>query len=131
MTGIALPISVVKGRLQLASAEDQLKKIIFLGLSDCDSANPFQDLGIDTSVVFAIADEDTKARARRRIVTIFKALQAQGRARLAAGFPTFSVDSETQELVAEIEYVNMETTAVDELQLAYPSNGGTPIVLGV
>jgi hypothetical protein len=131
MTGIALPISVVKGRLQLTDGEDQLKKIIFLGLSDCDSANPFQDLGIDTTVVFSIADEDTKARVRRRIVTVFDNLKAQGRARLASGSPAFSVDSETQELIAEIEYVNMETTAVDELRLAYPSNGGTPNVLGV
>lgn len=130
MTGIALPLQVVQGRLRLASGEDQLKKIIFLGLSDCDSMNPFQDLGIDTRVIFSINDTDSQARIRRRIQDLFAQLQAQGRAKLAPGAPTFSTDAETQDLIADIEYVNMETTAIDELSLQYPSNGGTPLLLG-
>ena len=83
MKGLEVPIEAQNGRLMTVAGEDQLKKILMLNLSNCDSANPFQDLGLDPGIVFRLDDPDTRALIRSQIVTLFKRFEREGRARLA------------------------------------------------
>lgn len=108
-TGIAIPFSADgRGRIALVSGDDQLQKIIAMNLSDCQSDNPFQDdLGIGADMVFAIASTKLRADLKRRITVLFRRLQLQDRARLAAA-PTFEIDDKQQELNVDINYVNIE-----------------------
>lgn len=116
--GLDLPLGADQGRARLARGEDQLKKIITLALSDGDSENPFQDLGIGNGNVFDVNDQDLQARLRQRIVAVFRRFSTERRAALAPGSPTFRRGgADGEELIASIKYVNMETTDSDELEI--------------
>jgi hypothetical protein len=128
--GLALPVAVQQGRAAIVQGEAQLKKVIFLALMPCPSANPFQDLGLEPDLVFSINDEATEALVNRRIDDAFRRFEAEGRARLADGYPQFSIDSATQELIADIKYVNLETTSEEELSVAFDAGGSGRLVSG-
>lgn len=113
-TGLALPLRCVNGRAVRSTGEDQLKKIIMLSIADCDSGNPYQDLGIDQALVFSLSDEQTKAYARRRIIDAFKRLEAEGRAELN-GTPKFT--TREGELEVQIKYLNLETNEAQDITL--------------
>lgn len=115
-TGLSLPIRAINGRAARATGEDHLRKLIMTACADCDSANPYQeDLGIDTQIVFALHAEQVKAFARRRITDAFDRLKAAGLAELR-GPPSFSKLNEG-EMVCSIQYINLETTEKQELEL--------------
>lgn len=117
--GLSLPLRAVNGRAALDAGEDQLKKIIAMALSDCDNGNPFQEdsMGIDPTIVFSLNDVETQAFVRRRIIDKFKALEVDGRARLDLDGFSFDNSAEEGELVCTIRYINLETTAAEELEL--------------
>lgn len=119
MRGLAVPISGQGGRIATVSGEDQLRKIIILNLSDCDSANPFQDLGLGSEIIFDIDSPATQGRIRARIMQVFQRLEQADRARLSPGYPIFRSDPDRQELVADVRYVNLETTDEEELAVSY------------
>jgi hypothetical protein len=114
----------------LVEGEEQLKKIIFLALSDCSSDNPFQDLGMDPDIVFANNDGETQARLNHRIVERFQRFEVEGRAKLAPSYPRFSADERSQELVVDVRYVNLETTSEEELSLTFDVSGAARLVQG-
>jgi hypothetical protein len=126
--GLTLPVQAAKGRAVLDQGDDELRKVIMIALSDCDSANPFQDLGLDPSDVFAINDEVTQAEIRQRIAVAFKRFEAEGLARLLPGYPKFGVNSVAQELISELKYQNLETTLTEDLSLAWTGSGAPRIV---
>lgn len=120
MRGLAVPVRVnISGQLTMVDGEDQLKKIIMLNLADGTSENPFQELGVATGVVFGVSDQRLLAVVRQRISRLFQRLRAEGRARLAPGYPKFSVNSAAQELIADIHYQNLETEMEEDLSLAF------------
>lgn len=121
MKGLQVPFQAINGRLATSSGEDQLQKILALNLSDCSSANPFQDLGIDPSIVFRINDPDTRGLIRARIIQVFKRFETEGRAKLSDGYPLFLMDSQTQTLMADVKYINLETATDVELRLIFGS----------
>lgn len=118
-TGISLPFAADKnGRLVLSSGEVQLSKVILLNLSDCDSRNPFQDLGLGNDFIFGMNDEAIQAELRRRINLLFRRLQLKERARLLQP-PVFTVLSETQELDCTIVYLNMEENKEEDVTVRF------------
>lgn len=118
--GLAIPFSSDgRGRLALVSGEAQLQKIIVLNLSDLDSSNPFQgELGIGRDMIFAIASESLRTDLKRRIKELFRRLQLQDRARLAKS-PSFTTDSNLQELTVNIAYINLEEDKPGEVGLTF------------
>jgi hypothetical protein len=118
-SGIALPFGTVNGRLALITGEEQLQKIILLSLSDCDSANPFQDLGIGMRAIFAIDGPEVRSHLSEEIKKAFTRFEKAGKARLSPGYPKFDMNSTTQELVAHVRYINMETATTSELDIVY------------
>jgi len=119
MKGLRIPIQASAGRLETVRGEDQLRKVIVLNLSDCESSNPFQDIGIGSAMVFDVDDPTTRARISRNIATLFKRLEREGRARLSQGYPIFTADQVSQELHCEVRYVNLETTREEEISILY------------
>jgi hypothetical protein len=106
-TGIAIPFSADgRGRLALCSGPAQLRKIIIQNLSDCESLNPFQDLGIGAEMVFAINSTKLRQDIKRKINELFKRLQLADRARLN-GPPTFKEDLKLMNLEVSINYIDL------------------------
>src|SRR5262245_2061814 len=114
-TGLSLPLRADNGRAALSTGEEQLKKVIMLAIADCDSGNPYQDLGIDQAIVFSMNDDQTKAYAKRRIVDAFRRLEVEGRAQLI-GAPTFTT-LEGGSLECQIKYLNIETNEAQDITL--------------
>lgn len=125
--GLNLPVGTLQGRAVLIEGEEQLKKVIQLAVSDCESDNPFQEEGIGNDSVFDINDALTEQRLRRRVIDAFRALAAQGRARLDPSYPMFSRDSFNQELWIDIRYINLETTNTEDVQLKVGSGAGSTV----
>lgn len=119
-TGIAVPFSADgRGRLAFVSGDAQLRKIIFLNLSDLESLNPFQaDIGLGSDMIFAIANEALRADLKRRIQALFRRLELADRARLARP-PAFETNSSRQEMTVEIEYINLEEDKPGTLSLKF------------
>jgi hypothetical protein len=118
--GMAVPFSSDgRGRAALVSGETQLRKLIFLNLMDLESANPFQgDIGIGSGMIFALNNESLQAELRRKINSLFRRLQLEDRARLNRA-TKFTVLPETQELEADIEYLNLEENKPREVSLRF------------
>src|SRR5438128_1128996 len=107
--GLETPVGAEQGRARLVQGEDQLKKVIALALSDGDSDNPFQDLGLGNGSIFDINDEDLQAKMRQRVARVFRRFHLERRASLAPGFPTFQPGgADGAELIMTIRYINME-----------------------
>lgn len=125
--GISLPVRFVNGRVVRESGTSQLQKIIMLACADEDSDNPFQDLGLGDAVVFQINDEVSAARYTTRIVDVFRRLESQGRARLADGYPKMTSDPVTQELTAEVKYIDLKTDSPEDFSFkpGSPFGGGS------
>lgn len=122
-SGIQFPFQAdAYGRLAIVDGEENLRKIILLNLSACPSANPFQDLGIGLEAIFDLNDESVRARLANRVKQVFKRLAAQGRARLATGYPRFQINPfDTAELLIEVKYINLETRTEEEMLLDFES----------
>jgi hypothetical protein len=117
---LAVPFSADgRGRLAFVSGDAQLRKIIFLNLSDLESLNPFQaDIGLGSDMIFAIANESLRADLKRRIQALFRRLELADRARLARP-PLFTTDSARQEMTVDIEYINLEEDKPGTLSLKF------------
>ncbi len=119
MKGLGVPIRVEAGGLAVCAGEEQLRNIILLSLSLCESENPFQDLGIGADLVFDNDTEAVRGRIRGRVSSLFRRLEREGRARLVLGYPIFA--REDDGLVVQLRYINLETTEEAELELLYGS----------
>lgn len=119
MKGLGVPIRAEAGGLAVCAGEEQLRNIIVLSLSLCDSENPFQDLGIGADLVFDNDTASVRGRIRSRVSALFRRLEREGRARLVLGHPIFA--REGGELVVQLRYINLETTEEAEIELLYGS----------
>lgn len=109
MKGIKVPVEAApNGSFTILEGENQTHNLLRIALNDCASDNPFQDLGMKPPV-FDINDEVTKARLSIRIKNIFDLFENEGRAKLAKDGIDFQIDSVKQELIAFINYINIET----------------------
>lgn len=105
-TGLRLPLGVdERGGAALEEGDDQLSKIISIALAPCGSDNPFQDLGINESIIFDLASPRTQARLKGRIERVFKRLEAEKRAKIKS----LRFDFGDGELMAKITYINLES----------------------
>lgn len=115
-TGLRLPLGVdERGGAALEEGDEQLSKIISIALAPCDSANPFQDLGIDEAVIFDLASPRTQARLKSRIERVFRRLEAEKRAKLKS----LRFEPAEGELIAKITYINLESDEEKEFVKRY------------
>lgn len=81
--GISHPMAVTRSG-KLASIDDAayLDQLIMLGLSDCESENPFQDLGFPMELLFQSQSSDNLARIEGFVREFFEGLREEGIAQL-------------------------------------------------
>lgn len=122
--GIKSPIETKNGRMVLLGEDDYIEQLVFTGLGDGDSENPFQDVGLGEFMIFAINNDQTDGEIRERIVAVFAELEADQLARLEDPSTSIIFKDDTgetgQERSAEIEYINMETQERRSLEVPLP-----------
>ena len=107
--GVALPVRVgLRGRCVLQSGASQLDKLLTTAMRDCDSENPFQQLGIDQSVIFKGLTARRIARAR---VAALQILQRDFAGRLYAKDEDIITihNHETGDLTLDMTYTEVRT----------------------
>lgn len=125
-TGLAIPVRADgRGRWQRLSGSQQTRKIILLNLTDGQSRNPFQDIGLGRDMIFASMSRSLQADMRRRIKTMFDRFEAAKRARLIKQ-PVFTEFPETQELEVRIDYLDMENNKPQEAVIERFAIGSRP-----
>lgn len=108
-TGLSVPIAVNQaGGALLDEGGDQILKLIMLALTDCESANPFQNLGLPEDIIFRINDPIVEAEVSLAIQNVFKSFENAKRARLI-GSPEFTRRQEG-ELEVKFDWVDLEQT---------------------
>jgi hypothetical protein len=125
-TGIELPTRVDKnGRLVLLSGDDYIEQLVFTGLGDPDSDNPFQDVGLGEFMIFGINDQMSDGEIRERIVDVFAELEADQLAKLDDPLVDLVFSEDTGDLGVDkkvtITYTNMETQERKDIEVPIPT----------
>lgn len=108
-TGMSVPIAVDQaGGALLDEGGDQILKLLMLALTNCESANPFQNLGLPEDIIFRINDPIVEAEVALAIENVFKTFETAKRARLVKA-PEFTRRVEG-ELEVRIDWVDLEET---------------------
>lgn len=112
--GMKLPIQVnKKGGAALIDATPYTDQTVRAALTPNISKNPFQagsgvEIGISERFIFAVNSAGAQANARRQILKIFTRLRAQEIAKLAAGRDGLKFRADGPELIAKINYIELE-----------------------
>lgn len=115
-TGLAIPVGITSaGRARLSTGDEQLVKIIGTHLSNADSENPFQQIGI-SGIVFGINDKRVQPLIRHRLGTLFGRLKAEGRAELDEGSIRFENIPDEGELELFFKYLNLRTNETEDFR---------------
>lgn len=121
--GIAVPVKVENGRMQLAKGRDYIRQLIFIALAGNDSENPWQDIGLG-DYVFGINDARTDGQIRHDIVTIFSILERDQLAKLENPDEDLIFSSDNGPLGVEkritLLYTDMETQERVEIDVPLP-----------
>ena len=120
--GLNVPVGTgVYGRTFLVSGSEQLRKLMSLAFRDCDSENPFQDLGLDQSIIFSINDPLTWNRAKIDLQLIARSFHTHMEFDEAA--ITLEADHEEGVLNGHFNYTERETGTLTGVDFAL---GGMP-----
>lgn len=121
--GLALPILPGPGgKARMVEDEDeQLTKIIMIGLSDCTSGNPFQKIGLPQSVIFDINDDKSRGLVYDYLERFFARLEREGRAKLTQLEPG-NVTNEGESVV-NVYYYNIKTRSPKAVGFAFQKDG--------
>lgn len=131
LRGLEIPVVPdPAGRARMIDDEsEQLAKIIALALSDCDSSNPFVNIGISEDNVFDMNDDSTRARVMEYVERRFDRFRREGRAKLKSVEPD-PERNEHGESVLNIVYIDLKTRAPKELKLGLGRMGTARILEG-
>lgn len=122
--GIELPIQIVNGRIKLLSGDDYIEQLILVALGECDSDNPFQDLGLGEFMIFAINAEAIEGEIRQKVRAIFSSFERDRLAKLpSASARSIRFEQKGEEKVMYLDYVNLETGERRELEVPLPPAG--------
>lgn len=105
--GFSIPVGVDKsGGASLEDDPLHLSTILQSALSLGEDDNPFQNLGLDPQIIFAVNDPAAQARAKNSVERILR--KYSDRVRLDTSVPmSFSKDGE--HLRCEFSYINLDT----------------------
>lgn len=107
--GIKIPVGVNRqGGLAYVEREDNNWKLISTSLSDCDSANAFQqDLGIGSDIIFDVSAPSVPVRIAKRVRDVFKVFEGQHKFKLLEN--TMKFTQKEGELSLSLQYVDLES----------------------
>ena len=106
------------GGVSVDDGDDYIRGLLLAALNDCESANPFQDLGIGNHI-FKLDESAFRTVAKEKVRNVFEQFKADKLADLAAGGIEF-LDQEVEgEVLLSIKYIDLETEEVNELEVTY------------
>lgn len=122
--GLAIPIGVdIRGGASIEKGSKQKTKVLKLALSEGDDTNPFQNLGISSSIIFDINSDITAAEAKLEVDRILK--KFEGKIELDDSNPIEVFrDPETAELGISFTYVDLDTNLPAEFRRILERAGG-------
>lgn len=119
--GWAVPVGVgLNGRSRVTTGDDQLMKLLTLAFSPCDSANPFQTLGLTRAHLFDLNDPTTWGILRVELVQIAAAFSD----RILVRMEDISLEANIDEayIEASITYTDLDTGLQQSVDVPiYPS----------
>ncbi len=115
-TGLKVPVGVGKsGGAAIESNEsEQMKKLLFLALSEGDDSNPFQKMGLSGDLVFAINSTAFRGKAERQIQQVIQ--KFSDRIALAPDTAITLQSLNDGEVELAFEYVDLLTNKVEEFR---------------
>ena len=114
--GLSLPIKVSHaGGAQKTTGSAQTRKLLLIALSDCVSRNPFQDLGLNQSVVFNINDQLLWGIIEKDIKDVFASFNN----RVKYLKTIFTPDFQRGELKADITYEDLEEGIIESVETSF------------
>lgn len=112
-TGFKVPFGVnIDGGLTLESGSSELLGTLKLALAPGEDDNPFQQLGIDESMIFDINDPATQGLLRSQIRRILS--KFADRIALDSSRPIEFTQTEDNMLSVAFRFVNLETNEVSD-----------------
>jgi len=110
------------GGAALSSADEQNHKIIKIALSDCESENAFQDIGLGNWMIYEIDSPVVQARALNFIRRLFRQFRAEQRYKLLERTIAFSKTTEG-ELDLEFKYLDIESDQEETFKASLTAGG--------
>lgn len=117
-SGLAFPFKVSRsGGIETMTSDELITAYVRIYCSDCESDNPYQDLGIGSDAIFQVSsDASWKAQVRRKVKQAFSLyLEPSNLAKLKS--ISFSKDTEGEDNV-DIIFFSIETN--EELAINIP-----------
>ena len=120
-SGIKIPFQRnSRGLTATDSGDSYLAGLILVALNDCDSANPFQDLGIGENV-FSIQDSAARSKIAGRISNVFDEFKRLEMAELSRSGIKFS--DQDGETIVNVDYISLESGKPQSLTLSVGQGG--------
>jgi len=111
--GLKMPVGVTSaGGADLLDEPHELQKILTLALSEGGDDNPFQQLGLDSRIIFSQNDPSSAAVARSAITSVLN--KYDDRLALDTSIPVQLKIEQNGELRAQFRYVNKDTNEVND-----------------
>lgn len=118
--GLSVPVGVSKsGGAKLNREEDHLNQTLMLAFSEGDDKNPFQNLGINSDVVFQVNDINAQAKIRRRVEQIARKFSSQ--IALDPVTPIIFEHTKEGELELTVKYIDLATNEQREFSNTFSS----------
>lgn len=117
--GVQLPTQAVNGRWKMLSGDAYIEQLVRVALLGSESANPFQDIGLDADVIFDINDGLLEGQISTKLERVFSIFERDQLARL----DSYSLDHIDGDVVLNLSYINLETGArVEDVQIPIGRN---------
>lgn len=115
-TGLKVPVRVNQsgGAAIETNESEQLKKMLFLALSEGGDDNPFQELGIAKTLIFAINNAGFRGRAERSINAIL--FKFADRVAVRPDTPLRFEETGEGEITLTFEYIDRLTDKPEEFR---------------
>lgn len=116
--GVSIPISVnVNGGIKKESNSEQIKKLLSLALSEDDDDNPFQDLGLDSKLIYSVSSNIKNAEIKIRINKIIQ--RFNNRIKLVLVEPILIERFNEGEIQITIKWYDTQSNKSDEFQQTF------------
>jgi len=117
-SGLAMPVAIGgDGGLKLLAGDEYITQLVRTYAADCDSDNPFQDVGIGLEAVFQLSSDGAwKGQVRRKLQQMFKLYL--GRTNLAVLKSVSFEKGENGENTMNVVFISVESN--EELAINIP-----------
>ena len=121
--GLDIPVGVDKrGGAKLVDGDPNDQKVIFTAMSDCDSENAFQDLGLGSGMIFDILSPNMRATILRKTKNIFDEFFRLHRFKLLTGSVRWTEDPDNGALNLTFKYLNIESDETKTFDRTFTSD---------